>query len=184
MRTNRILVVRDLVRGRELVRDPECLQMLLELGADDIAQRHHDRTDLGADDLEATGDGADLLSDRRVAEALGEIAVLGETGEHRHEVRLAGAVVADDQQTFVVLWRVVPEMRQHDVADLLRHPVRDDVRLDQAARLLGGICLTKLDDRFDRIELKELSVLHRWFPSAMRWSADGPAWTMIAGTSV
>ena len=116
--------------------------------------------------------------------ALGEIAVLGERGEHRHEVRLAGAVVADDQQTLVVLWRVVTEMRQHDVADLLGHPVRDDVRLDQAARLLGGICLTKLDDRLDRIELKKLSVLHRWFPSAMRWSADGPAWTMIAGTSV
>jgi hypothetical protein len=30
-------------------------------------------------------------------------------------------------------------MRQHDVADLFRHPVRDDVRLDQAARLLSGI---------------------------------------------
>ena len=57
-----VLVVRDLVRGRELVRDAQCLQVLLELGADDVAKRHHDRADLGADDLEAPGDGAGLLS--------------------------------------------------------------------------------------------------------------------------
>jgi hypothetical protein len=52
------------------------------------------------------GDERGLVGDRGVRERAGEIGVLGDRGDDGHEVRLTGAVVADDQEPLVVGWRL------------------------------------------------------------------------------
>ena len=77
--------------------------MLLEFAAHDVAQRHLGGADLRADDLEPAGDVAALSATFALVERASEIGVLGHGRDDGHQVRLARAVVADDQQPLLSL---------------------------------------------------------------------------------
>ena len=96
------LVAGGLGGAREGEDDPERRQAILELAGHDVAQGHGGRADLGADDLEAAGDALRRFRGLRVRELGRQPGVFGDPGDHRHQMRLAGAVVADDQQPLVV----------------------------------------------------------------------------------
>ena len=51
-----VLRVRDVVETRKAELDTQALEALLELLADDVAQRHPGCADLGSDDAELAGD--------------------------------------------------------------------------------------------------------------------------------
>jgi hypothetical protein len=76
--------------------------VLLQLGHKDVAQGHGRRTDLGSDHLEAAADLACGTGHAFVIQVRCEIALLGQGGDHGHEVRLPGAGIADDQQPLVI----------------------------------------------------------------------------------
>jgi hypothetical protein len=89
--------------------------------------------------------------------------VLGNQGEHRHQVRLAGAVVADHQYAHVVDGLVEGDLRDHLPGDPLGHVIRHDVGRDELPGLVRPIGVEQLDDRFDRFELNEVAVAHVFF---------------------
>ena len=94
--------------------------MLLELTAHDVAQRHLGGADLRADHLEPPGDGGGLVGDGRVGERASEVGVLGHRRDDGHEVRLTGAVVADDQEPLVVAGLVELQLREDQLARAAR----------------------------------------------------------------
>ena len=93
-----------------------------------------------------------------------EIAVFGQGGDHGHEVRLTGAVVADDQQPLVVHGLVELKLRNDEVDQLLGHLLGDDVGLDKLPGSSGLVGVPQLNHGFDRLELDQISVFHRVCP--------------------
>ena len=154
------LVVRDRVPGREAVVDAPPRQRLLELRADERAKVHGGRAELGADDPEPAGDAACGAGDER-ADRVDEIRALGDRGDDRHQVGLARAVVPDDEETLVVGRFVNLDLRNHDRRKPLRHLRAHDVGGHElpGRRLLVGVA--KLHHRLDRLEAKQVTVLHR-----------------------
>ncbi len=128
------LVVGHLVRGREGIRHAHGGQVLLQFGHEDVAQGHGSRADFGSDHLEAAADLARGTRHALVVQMDREIAIFGKGGDHGHEVRLTGAVVADDQQPLVIHGLVELKLRNDQVDQLLGHLLGDDVGLD---KLLG-----------------------------------------------
>jgi hypothetical protein len=173
-RLDRVLVVRDLVRSRECVVDAPLLQVLLEFPDDDRAQRGLDRADLEPGHQVSASNGAERLAHGVVAELIEELGVLGECRDDRHEVRLAGPVVADDKDAFGVEVREV-QVRSDDIRELACHRVADDVGTDKTFGLVRLVGVAQLDDRLDRIELDQLAVLQLLAP-------PGPS-TVTNGTS-
>jgi hypothetical protein len=86
--------------------------------------------------------------------------VLGHGGQHRHQVRLAGAIVADDQQAAIVSWLSKLHLGDDQPRQQISHTVRDDVGLDQLVGFFFIVCRTQLDDGFDRLKLDQVFVLH------------------------
>ena len=97
-----VLVVKLLIGGRECVIDAELFEEALKLQGDDLAQRHLQATHLDAQYLEAPGDRGNRFGDFRVADHRCVGRILGHQRQHRHQVRLTGAVVADDQHALVI----------------------------------------------------------------------------------
>jgi hypothetical protein len=95
------LVVHDPVGGRKRVADAMLCQEYLQLLGADVAQRHL-RRDLDAVHLELARDCRGSLRNLGMAQHRRIGSVLGHQRQHRHQVRLAGAVVADDQDALVV----------------------------------------------------------------------------------
>ena len=108
------LVVGYLVPRREAVVDPPTGQGFLELGADELAEVHRRGAELGAGDLELAGDAPQGVGNARVRERVEEVRALGDRGDDGHEVRLARAVVADDEEALVVGRLVELELRDQD----------------------------------------------------------------------
>ena len=147
--------------AREGERDAERREMLLQLAGHDVVQGHGGRADLGAHHLEAAGDAARRLCRPRVRELGGQPGVFGDCGDHRHQVRLAGAVVADHQQPLVVGGRVVPELREDEIRQRLGHRVGDHVAAHEAAGGVRFVGVAKLHHAFDGVEPDQIFVLHR-----------------------
>ena len=82
--------------------------------------------------------------------------MLGYGRNDGHEVRLAGSVIADDENAFVVRGLAELQLRKHELAEQLGHAVGNDERLDQATRICGGVGFSELDDRFNGLELNEV----------------------------
>jgi len=78
----------------------------------------------------------------------------------REEVTLACATVADDQDALVVGSFQKLKIGDHQIGELLGHPVRDDEGLDELAKIIGRVCLLELDDRLDRLEADKIPILH------------------------
>ncbi len=158
------LVVGHLIRGREGIGHAHRGQMFFQLGHEDIAQGHGGRADLGSDHLEPSADLARGARHALVVQMRREIAVFGQGGDHGHEVRLTGAVVADDQQALVVHGLVELKLRNDEVDQLLGHLLGDDIGLDKlpgGSRLVG---VPQLNHGLDGLELDQVSVFHRILP--------------------
>jgi hypothetical protein len=76
-------------------------------------------------------------------------------------VRLSRAVVPDDEDALVVVRSIELELREHEVDQLLRHLLGDDVVRHQPLRLAGLVSIPQLNDRLDRLELDQVRVFHR-----------------------
>ncbi len=125
------LVVGHLIRGREGIRHARCGQVLLQFGHEDVAQGHGGRADLGSDHLEAAADLARSSRHALVVQMRCEIAVFSQGGDHGHEVRLTGAVVADDQQPLVVHGLFELKLRNDQTGQLFGHLPGDGIGLDK-----------------------------------------------------
>ena len=86
--------------------------------------------------------------------------VLGDQGQHRHQVRLTRAVVADHQHPHVVDGLVEGDLWNHLLGDPLGHVVGHDVGRDELPGRVRTIGVEQLNDRFDRFELNEIAVMH------------------------
>ena len=104
------LAAGDVCGGREGKRHTERLQPLLDLSEDNVPQRHGSRTDLCADHLEPAGHAPRGFHGLRIGQIRYQPRVLSDPGNDRHQMRLACAVIADDQKPFVVGGLVVFEL--------------------------------------------------------------------------
>ena len=154
------LVVRDGVAGRELVVDAPAFQRGLELGADERAEVHGRGAELGARHLETAGDAPRRAGDPGV-DRVDESGPLGDGRQHGHQVGLARAVVADDEETPVVGGLVDLDLRDDDVREPLRHLGAHDVGGHELPRLGLAVGVPKLHHGLDRLELDQVAVSHR-----------------------
>ena len=154
------LVVGHLVRGREGVRHAHGFQVLLQFGNENIAQRHGSRSNLGSDHLEAPTDLARSTCNALVVQVCREIVVFSYGGDHGHEVRLTGAVVADDQKPLVIHGLIELKLRKDEVDQLLGHLFGNHIGLDKLPGTLGLICMNELNCRLNRLKLDQVSVFH------------------------
>ena len=83
--------------------------------------------------------------------------VLGDKRKHRHQVRLTGPVVADDQDAHVVHRLVERQLGDHQLRDPRGHVVGNDVGRNQLLRFIRVVGVQKLNDRFNRLELNEIA---------------------------
>ncbi|KFB73441.1 MAG: hypothetical protein AW09_001306 [Candidatus Accumulibacter phosphatis] len=162
----RRLVVDHLVGGRERVADTVLFKEELKLLGDDVPQRHL-AGDLDAVDLELARDLPRCFGNLGVTDHGLVGRVLSHKGQHRHQVRLTGAVVADHQHAHVVDRLVEGKLRNHLLGDPLGHVVRHDIGRDELLRLVRTIGVQQLDDRFDRFELNEIAVAHVFLSSVL-----------------
>ena len=170
-----VLVVLDLVLGRHLELHAVFSQLVLERLHDELPQRHR-RVDLGADDEEAPGDQRGLVGHRGVGDRARELGMLRDGGDHGHEVRLAGAVVADDEEALVVRRRLELKLGEHEVRELLAHPIGDDEGLDEATSTGLAVGFAELNDGLDGVELDDVRVVH----AECSWADVAP---LLPGTS-
>ena len=134
-------------------------------------------------DLELAGDALGCLGHLGVAEHGLVCGVFRDQREHRHQVRFAGAVVANDEHALVVDGDVERELRDHHLGEALRHLVGDDIGRDELLSLVRAIGVEQLDDRLDRLELDEISVAHAMLALLWYWtsSLDGKRDRAIEG---
>ena len=157
--------------AREGKGDAEGGQALLELAGHDVAERHGGGADLGADDLEPAGDGLRRLRRFRVREFRRQPGMFGDRGDRRHQMRLAGAVIADDQDTLVVGGPVVAELGEDQVRQPLGHVVGDDIASHQAPGRFRLVGVAQLHHRLDGVETDRVVVFHR--PASASSIANG-----------
>ena len=154
------LAARNFADAREDEGDAEHVQALLEFAGDDVAQGHRCRADLRADHLESAGQAPSRFLRPGIGEVRHQLAMLGDGGYDRHQVRLARAVVADDQKSLVVGGPVELELGKHQGRQLLGHLVGDHVAAHQLAGGRRFVGVADLNHGLDRIELDQLFVLH------------------------
>ncbi|MEI2688594.1 MAG: hypothetical protein V9H69_02355 [Anaerolineae bacterium] len=158
--TSACLLLLTWLAGGKVYVDAQVGEEQLDLIQHDVAQALLHAADLAAQDLEAAGHRAGRHAHGRVTHGWRQVGVLGQRRHHRHQVRLAGAVVADDQHPLVVHRPVDLQLLEHQVDQLIGHAVRDDVGLHELGRLLPGVSLAQLDDALDRVELDQVAVFH------------------------
>lgn len=141
-----VLVIELLVGGREGVVDADLFEETLKLQGDDLAQRHLQPAHLDAQHLEAASNRGNRLGDLGVADHRRVGRILGHQRQHRHQVRLTGAVVADDQHALVIDRVVETELRNHELGDPLGHVVGDDVCRDELLGLVRAPGIEQLND--------------------------------------
>lgn len=154
------LVLADFVGGWELVVDAPRGEGFLQVPRDDFPQGHLGGADFEANDFELAGDGGGFGADFGVGEKGLKLGVFRDGRDDGHEVRFAGAVVADDEQPAVVLGRGILQLRNHDVAKTVGHRIRDDVGGDVFPGLGALAALPQFDDRLDGLELDQFAVFH------------------------
>ena len=155
----RRFVVDHLVGCRERVADTVLFKKELKLLCDDVPQRHL-AGDLDAVNLELAGDLVRRFCNLGVPDHGLVGRVLGHKRQHRHQVRLTSAIVADHQHTHVVDGLVEGELRNHLLGDPLGHVVGHDVGRNELLGLIRSIGVEQLDDRFDWFELNQIAIFH------------------------
>ena len=115
--------------------------MLFELRDQDVPQRHRRSANLGADDLKSTADALPGRGDVSVGERGRQILVLGNGRNHRHQMGLTSPVVADNQQSTVVVRLVELELWYDETRKLLAHLGRNHVGAGQLSSCIGLICV-------------------------------------------
>ena len=154
------LAARDFADAREGEGNAERVQALLELAGDDVAQGHRGRADLRADHLESAGQAPSRFFRPGIGEVRHQLAMLGDGGYDRHQVRLARAVVADDQKSLVVGGPVELELGEHQGRQLCGHLVGDHVAAHQLAGGRRFVGVADLNHGLNRIEPDQVFVLH------------------------
>jgi len=86
--------------------------------------------------------------------------VCGKAGDHRHQVRLTGAVVTDDQQALVVDRLVELHLRNDKLREPFGHFLGNDIGVHEGVRGARFVRVTQLNDRLNRVELDKVSVFH------------------------
>ena len=79
--------------------DPHLCQVFRQGAGQDFAQRHGSGANLHPDHFKLSRKVLGLFLDGRILDCLKEALVLGDRGDHGHQVALTGAVVSNDQGT-------------------------------------------------------------------------------------
>ena len=155
------LVVGHFIGGREAVADAQRFEMLFQLRHQDVPQGHRGRPDLRSHDLESARNAFRGVGDLGVSQTCRERSVFGERRHDRHEVRLAGAVVADNQKALVVGRKIELQLGNGQTHEPFCHLLRNDVGLDELPRRCLFARVTELSDGLYGFELDQVAVLHR-----------------------
>ena len=75
-------------------------------------------------------------------------------------MRFTGAVVADQQDAFVVDDVFQLQLGENLCADELGHVVAHDIALNKFLRLLPVVCAAQNDDGFNGVKLNQVTVFH------------------------
>ncbi len=114
-------VAGDGARLGEHIFHSEFFEMLFQFGHQDVAQGHGGGSDLGTDNLETSGDLSGCVADTSVLQSFQQGGICGKAGDHRHQVRLTGAVVTDHQQALVIDRLVELHLRNDKLGEPFRH---------------------------------------------------------------
>ena len=153
-------MVGDGVSGRESVLDAPRGERLLELGAYELAEVHGGSAQLGAGYLEPAGYPARRGNQVLIGERTKQLPPLRHRRDHRHQVRLAGTVIADHQESLVVGRLVELKLGDQDRGELLSHLLAHHVGGHQPVRSRLVIGVTQLHHRLDRLELNQVAIGH------------------------
>jgi len=136
-----ILVAVHLIVGGEAEGQPFTGHEIFEPSADDVAEAFLGGGDFEPHDLEPAGNGLCRLCHVLVLDDLRHVRMFGQPGDERQQVALTCAVIADDENALVVGGRVELQVRDHEVAQLLGHALRDHKRLDELPHGIGRVRL-------------------------------------------
>ena len=154
------LVAGDGPRLGEHILHTEFFEMLFQFGHQDVAQGHGGGSDFGTDNLETSGDLRGCVADTIVLQPFQQGGICGKAGDHRHQVRLTGAVVTDDQQAFVVDRLVELHLRNDKLGEPFGHFLGNDIGVHEGVCGARFVRVTQLNDRLNRVELDKVSVFH------------------------
>ena len=149
----------------EHVLHAEFFEVLFQFSHQDVTQRHGCGSDFGTDNLETPGNLRSGVTDTGVVHAFQQGGIRGKTGNHRHQVRFAGAVITDRQQSFVVDRLIELHLRDDKLREPFRHFFGNDIGAHQVMRGARFVRVTQLNDRLNRVELDKVSVFHACPPS-------------------
>ena len=154
------LVLAHLVQPREGVFDPFVGQKGAQLVGDDVIEAARHRAQLHAQHLVLAGKAPGFGAHACVLHLVQQLGVLGQRRDHRHQVRLARAIVADDKEALVVHPSFHLELGEDQPCQLIHHAVGEGVGLHQPAGLahLGGFA--QLDDGVKRFKLDKFAIEH------------------------
>ena len=102
---------------------------------DDVAQSHL-ACNLDAMHLELAGDLRGGGGHLGMAHVLDVLRVFSQQRDYRHQVGLAGAVVADNELRLVVGWLVELKLIKNDRVDAFGHLIGNHIILDEAQGLI------------------------------------------------
>ena len=105
----------------------EFLKVFFQLRDQDITQGHGGGSDFGTDDLETPCYLRGNVANANMVQVRQQGSVSGKAGNNRHQVRLAGAVVTDDQQALVVDRLVKLHLRDDKLREPFCHFVGNDI---------------------------------------------------------
>ena len=114
-------------------------------------------------DLEAAGNVGRGGAHAFVADVGHHVGELGHGREHRHQMRLARAVIADDEDALVVDGAVEAQLGDDHVGQRVGHAVGDDVGAHEVDGALGLGRVAQLDDAFNGFKLDQVAVEHGSF---------------------
>ena len=167
------LGVGDLGQIRELEVDAKATQPVGQLGCDDVPQAHRGRADLCADHPVAARHRGRRIPDGLGLDQLHQLGAFEDGGNYRHEVRLAGPVVGDNQHPLGVWSGVKIQVGQNHLGQLLGQTRRHDQRLHVPSGRLQVFGVTQHLDRVDRLKRDQVAVLHQGILSISNGTSSG-----------
>ena len=133
---------------------------MFNIGDNYIAKAHRGGANFDAQHFELARDDSGFLTETLILGQCQHVLVGGNGRDDAHQVRFTGAVVAHQQDAFVVDDVFQLQLGENLCADELGHVVAHDIALNKFLRLLPVVCAAQNDDGFNGVKLNQVTVFH------------------------